>query len=94
MRLAPALLVATFVAIAACSSGDDPDPENVDPAGGKKDGGPGADGNQDGVPDASEIPFVNACLCTTGPHRGLTPMGVVLVLGLPLLGFGRRRFRR
>jgi GH15 family glucan-1,4-alpha-glucosidase len=57
-------------------------------------GGPGADGNQDGVPDASEIPFVNACLCTTGPHRGLTPMGVVLVLGLPLLGFGRRRFRR
>ena len=56
--------------------------------------GGGPDGNQDGVPDANEIPFVNACLCKTGPHGGLSPVGVVFVLGLPLLVFGRRRLRR
>lgn len=40
MRLTPALFVATFVAIAACSSGDDPDPAPIDPGGGDgKDGG-------------------------------------------------------
>jgi hypothetical protein len=58
-------------------------------------GGPGGggDGGAGGVPDASEIPFVNACLCKLGPNGGIPPLTLVaLVLG-PVVLYVRRRRR-
>lgn len=71
---------------------------STNPGGGPGDpnnpGGPGADTDGDGVPDANEIPFVNACLCKTGPQGGLSPAGIAFVLGLPVIVFARRRRSR
>lgn len=47
MRLAPALILSGLVALAACSSGDDPDPAPIDPANERLDGGGRGDGDVD-----------------------------------------------
>jgi GH15 family glucan-1,4-alpha-glucosidase len=62
-------------------------------------GGPGdADGgtgnNADGVPDATKIPFVDACLCRMGPDRGLPPIALAFFLAFPVVTLIRRRSRR
>jgi len=57
-------------------------------------GGPGDPNNpagQDGVPDASEIPFVSACLCKAIPRNAPAPTGLLLVLALPFVALLRRR---
>lgn len=72
-------------------SGISTNPGNNGPG---ENGGPGGPGDDGAVPDASEIPFVNACLCKTGPHGGLSRAGVAFVLALPIVVFARRRLRR
>jgi hypothetical protein len=55
-------------------------------------GGPGGgDGGADGVPDASQIPFVNACLCKLGPDGGIPPIGIVAIVMGPIVLWWRRR---
>jgi len=62
---------------------------------GSGDGGVGA-GPTDGVPSASDIPFVGACLCNLGPDRGIAPLGVAVSLAFPVFLLVRRsrRLRR
>jgi GH15 family glucan-1,4-alpha-glucosidase len=57
------------------------------------DGGAGA-GPNGGVPDASQVPFVSACLCVLGPDRGIPPYGLALFLSVPVLLLARRGLRR
>jgi hypothetical protein len=62
-------------------------------------GGPGGPGGGDGgadnggVPDASQIPFVAACVCNLGFERPLGPFGIAFVLGVPAILLLRRRKR-
>ena len=65
--------------------------------------GPGAnggdgDGGAGGVPDASQIPFVDACLCNLvrglDGERGIPPFGIVTVLLGPIALWLRRRSKR
>jgi len=60
--------------------------------GGGGDGGAGA-GPGDGVPDASTVPYVPACLCNLTSDRGLSPLGLALFLSVPALLFARRAAR-
>lgn len=61
-------------------------------------GGPGGDGGTGagpgGVPDASQVPFVAACLCVLGPDRSIPPYGLALFLSAPVLLLARRARRR
>ncbi len=59
--------------------------------------GPGATGgpNDPGAtPDASQIPFVNACLCSLTTTRPLPPYCLALFLAIPALLLVRRLVRR
>jgi GH15 family glucan-1,4-alpha-glucosidase len=58
---------------------------------GDADGGTG--GSADGVPDASQIPFVDACLCRLGPDPRIPPFGLALFLALPVVLLVRRKVR-
>lgn len=72
---------------------------STNPGAGENGGGPGGENgegaNGGGVPGGEEIPFVNACLCRSTSKGGwkLTPMGVVIVVGAPLVLLVRRRRR-
>jgi GH15 family glucan-1,4-alpha-glucosidase len=59
------------------------------------DGGAGGPGDNGGTPDASQVPFVNACLCRMGEGPGIPPVGLfALVVAAPLVLVVRRRRRR
>jgi GH15 family glucan-1,4-alpha-glucosidase len=66
---------------------------NPGPGGPGGPGGPNDPNGNEGVPDASEVPFVSACLCRLGPARNLPPLALGSA-GLLLSTLAFRRWRR
>jgi GH15 family glucan-1,4-alpha-glucosidase len=54
----------------------------------------GAGGDNGAAPDASQVPYVAACLCVLGPDREIPRFGLALFIGAPLFLLARRVTRR